>query len=566
LDDALLDVPQDVLLLSEHELSGQETASARNSVALRHSALKALKATFEILEAYQIRLKQSLNLYECILSPIRRLPDEILQEIFIQVSLGGDGPVVIRDPVGTRKSRRIPPPVALDRVCSRWLRLCRSTVELWTSIKYKFLPVDPTKWIPLMAFTDRLLDRSKNAPLRVTMAFFPASSDFSDTAKAARALHPPIFDKLAQSTQRWQELCADPGSIASLQAAGIIASTLPSLKAINLGQCRLREMYIALSPKHPIQPLNLPSLRTISLANQIYGSTPAPHSYDFFIAPGVQHLDVTEYLHSESRLWFPKLATSSLQTLTLTLNSQDVVRWGAPEDLHELLFPHLRTLHVQTRGRGDDIWGEAIHWIFRSVTCPSLTALCIGARPHEEICNLKQPVSDFISRSGCHVENLTLSNLDAENLMDVLDIQNLKSISYLSIRMSPLARMGDVTKTIDRLEFEAYQLQSLWIRLEDHRDMAEPPLSVPALAKLCEAEIWMKSPDRPCRVRLEVNLPVDMDEDAKRGLDDFCRASRRLPVHISYADHPEYWERHLIDKLEIDGPQKPPFKRFRPNR
>jgi F-box-like len=543
LDEALLDVPQDGLLLSDHELSAQEMASARDSVALRHSALEALTATFEILEAYQLRLKQSLNLYEGILSPIRHLPDEILQEIFIQVSLARGSSVLLSDPEGTYESRGNAPIIALERVCSRWLRLCRSTVELWTSLDYESLPADPTRWVPLMAFSDRLLDQSKNAPL--SMAFFPSSSDFSDTAKAARALHPPIFDKLSQSTQRWQELCADPGSIASLQAAGMIPSTLPSLKTIDLAQCWWQPMCIANNPEHPIQPLNLPNLHTIFLANMIKHGAPPSHNYDFIIAPNFQHLDVTEFYYS--RLCFPKLTTSSLDTLTLTLNRKGAGRIS-PADLSELLFPELKTLHVQTRA---DPWGEGIPWILRALTCPSLTSLCIGADPNAHTERVKQSLSDFISRSGCRIESLTLSNIHATDLMEVLDIHNLKSISHLSIRMS-LARMDDVNEAISCLE--SYRLQSLWVRVEAFSGRAEPLLSVPALSRLCEADIWRKPPDSPCRARLELRIPID--EDVARILDDFCRASRLSTLHFSYGNHPAHWERHLIDELENDLPEK----------
>ncbi|KAH6906077.1 hypothetical protein BKA70DRAFT_1402175 [Coprinopsis sp. MPI-PUGE-AT-0042] len=247
------------LLHSEHEPSGEEKVISLQNIIQRRSALDALKAMSETLHAYQQKLERALDLYGGVVSPMRSLPDDLIQEIFPHLSVGRAGRIIISDPNGVSKSKQEPPPLVLERVCSRWLRLIRSTVELWTDLKYEYLPDNPNDWVPMMAFTDRLLAQSKNAPL--TMAFFPQSSDFSATAKAARVLHPGIFDKLARSTERWRELCANPGSIASLQAARIIPSALPMLsKDHRLGTMlveadghrgRPRTSCAAITPPHP---------------------------------------------------------------------------------------------------------------------------------------------------------------------------------------------------------------------------------------------------------------------------------------------------------------------------
>ncbi|KAH6869746.1 hypothetical protein BKA70DRAFT_1451760 [Coprinopsis sp. MPI-PUGE-AT-0042] len=503
LDEALLEGPQGRLLHSEHEPSGEEKVSSLHNILQRRFALDDLKSLSATLHAYQQKLERALDLYEGVISPIRRLPDDLLQEIFARLSVGQAGRIIILDPNRVSQSKQEPPPLVLERVCSRWLRLIRSTVELWTDLKYEYLPDDPDDWVPLMAFTDRLLAQSKDAPL--TMAFFPQSSDFSATAKAAQALHPGIFDKLVQSTERWRELCANPGSIASLQAVGIIPSVLPMLKTIDLAQCWWKPMAIAADLEHHVQLLHLPILHTIFVANMIKPGAPSSYNYDFIRAPSLKHLDVTEF--SYSRLSFPTFTTYSLDTLTLTLNDQDN-RWNPfPTLPSELRFPDLKTLHVQTRnGRK----ANGIPWVLRALVCPSLAVLAIGATDHEKgLEDVNQALSDFISRSGCQIEELTLSKIPPVELM-------LSS-----------AATEDVNELTGSLE--SYQLRSLFIRVERFSERAELLLSVPALRNLLNADMWMKTPEDPARVRLEFRILLD--NDAQQELDEFCRGTLLSSIH-----------------------------------
>ncbi|KAH6869747.1 hypothetical protein BKA70DRAFT_1451763 [Coprinopsis sp. MPI-PUGE-AT-0042] len=436
LDQALLEIPPVSLLHSEHEPSREEMASTRLGIALRRSALENAQKMFGPLEEYQHQLKIALDLYEGVVSPIRRLPDDLLREVFIHLSIAQGRYIVFKLHKTTLLSGT-DPPFSLERVCARWLRLSRSTVELWMNLRYDSLPAEPTNWLRLMTFTDLLLARSKNSLLNIT--FSPHDLNFFSAAKAAQALHPRLFGQLAWSAERWRELSANPGCIACLQAVGVIPAVLPRLTTIDL-QCWWKS-------GQPIQPLRLPSLRTVFVYNTIEQDAPPSHNYDFLDASGVTHIDVAEFQFS--RPWLPKLTAYALHTLTLTLRDQGNSHSTLPPLPTLLMFPKLKALHVQTRhGRRE----QGIPRILRSLACPNLTSLAIGTSTREEgFNNVHKTLEGFISRSGCQIEELTLSKFQPAKLMRLLEIKGLQSISQLSLRLSEV-EVGEVNV----LEYNAH--------------------------------------------------------------------------------------------------------------
>ncbi|KAF9054571.1 hypothetical protein BJ165DRAFT_1338413, partial [Panaeolus papilionaceus] len=74
-------------------------------------------------------LRASLSHYYVVMSPIRRLPDDVLQEIFVHTLHDNVQPGFYPWLEGYKNS-----PIVLTRVCRRWRYLASETHSLWNKL------------------------------------------------------------------------------------------------------------------------------------------------------------------------------------------------------------------------------------------------------------------------------------------------------------------------------------------------------------------------------------------------------------------------------------------------
>lgn len=210
-----------------------------------------------------------MELYEGVLCPINRLPGNLLPEIFIRHAEDEKGRVPIA--ISPRKTTLLSednPPYIFEYICSRRLRLFRSTSQLCASIELDFRFAAPDKdLVRLLALGDCLVARSQQAPL--PMSFLSITSDVFSAAAAAQARNPHTLDTLAKSSERWTDLAADLGCIAWLQTIGVIPPALPSLKVLNLNHCCSEPFQIALDPAHSLRPLDALNIEMLLLLDMV---------------------------------------------------------------------------------------------------------------------------------------------------------------------------------------------------------------------------------------------------------------------------------------------------------
>ncbi|KIK67794.1 hypothetical protein GYMLUDRAFT_238000 [Collybiopsis luxurians FD-317 M1] len=101
-----------------------------------HKELRRLQDAIESIEAQEKMLKAFTDGLRYILSPIHRLPDDILIEIFKQICCGQAG-INFMD---HSFYRRPLPTLALRGVCSRWSHLIENTPMLWSSFGIRCIP------------------------------------------------------------------------------------------------------------------------------------------------------------------------------------------------------------------------------------------------------------------------------------------------------------------------------------------------------------------------------------------------------------------------------------------
>ncbi|KII91990.1 hypothetical protein PLICRDRAFT_102633, partial [Plicaturopsis crispa FD-325 SS-3] len=111
-----------------------------SSLSTVEAEMARMQAVMENLSRKRTELSKSLKDHRDLLSPIRRLPPEMLSKIFIHC---------LTDDPRPRADRA---PLLLGRVCHAWRLISHSTPQLWSSIAVKILeyqarPVHFRDWV-----------------------------------------------------------------------------------------------------------------------------------------------------------------------------------------------------------------------------------------------------------------------------------------------------------------------------------------------------------------------------------------------------------------------------------
>ncbi|KAF9444242.1 hypothetical protein P691DRAFT_807683 [Macrolepiota fuliginosa MF-IS2] len=152
-----------------HPPTVHEAALARKALTKSldslDSKINCLRDRLSTLSLEQRQLRASLESYKGLLSPIRRLYPEILQEIFFHCLPTAHNAVMSATEA----------PLVLGRVCSRWRRVAHSTPELWASIHIvAILPpqLSPSRARQAIALRHAVavwLSRSGTLPLSISL-------------------------------------------------------------------------------------------------------------------------------------------------------------------------------------------------------------------------------------------------------------------------------------------------------------------------------------------------------------------------------------------------------------
>ncbi|RDB16566.1 hypothetical protein Hypma_002931 [Hypsizygus marmoreus] len=165
------------LLSGNHEPQSREIEEVRNIVKRRESILKQtdaqllelLKTAMSLWER-RVRDDSLLSRFHCILSPMRRLPRELLIEIFLLTrdwlsEEGGFTPI----PVGPYSK---PSPLVITHVCSDWRKVALSMPALWATIRSSHEKYDPSVPDSGPLYDERLqtwlIRTGKHHPLDIT--------------------------------------------------------------------------------------------------------------------------------------------------------------------------------------------------------------------------------------------------------------------------------------------------------------------------------------------------------------------------------------------------------------
>ncbi|KAJ7241441.1 hypothetical protein C8J57DRAFT_1369361, partial [Mycena rebaudengoi] len=305
--------------------------------------IRELEAAADRLQAERQRISAYVDAHSALLSPIRHLPLDVVQEIFV-ACLPADRNAVMS---------ACDAPVLLGRICSQWRKLSLSTPRLWASLHFIIAPHEPKR----LEVMKMWLGRSGSCPLSIS---FYVNAWHDDCLG-------PFVNELGCVARRWKSMSmvATPSVLKML--AGLKQHDLPMLEEFSLINIR----------EHPesLEFLQGSRIRRISLNGDV------PFSRLSFQWERLTYLSLVKYGwvgHNSipSTLVLEILAQcANLRTCQLQIDEPGATE-AVPPVRPNVVLPRLRSL---TLGVVPDnvVTASSLFRLIRHLTLPELRQLTI---------------------------------------------------------------------------------------------------------------------------------------------------------------------------------------------
>lgn len=396
--------------------SAEAEVSLQSSISDLHSTLTAvddeihrLRATLASLEGYRTDICEQLMLRRSVLSPIRRLPAEILGEIFLFAAEGCS--MIWPRPNGT-KADEDSMPWLLGKICSFWRSVALSLPKLWVEIHLtvKFCPSeDETRSLrrlkAMQDFLQACLARSGAELLT-----------FSLDARGPRENILPVLLALVAHSERWQHVSLDIEQFSSYHADFASArNRVCKLRSLHVGTTSMEDTP-ATVPLDAFE--NTPSLTKVSISGIVHP----------FHVLRISWARVIHFTSKSSTFREGEFTQIMRQTANLVSFSSEGERILEVASSQPILLPHLEKLSVVNKG-------SYISKTCQFLTAPNLRELHVYAiTPF-----IAEQTLAMLARSHCNPTHLTFrSSLDVdalweENLALVWTLNELSSLTYLHL-------------------------------------------------------------------------------------------------------------------------------------
>ncbi|KAJ7580136.1 hypothetical protein C8J56DRAFT_832536 [Mycena floridula] len=337
----------------------------QNEIQILHTRIDQLKAALNLLESRKFAATKALEEQRAILHPIRRLPLELLQEIF-ELYTDHD-PWVARD---------------LSLVSKRWREVSISFPGIWSSIDMHGRKLN-RKALQL------ILQRSASALLDITLF---SSEEF---------IHPshPVIDILFPSSPRWRSLHLD---LLHIEAVMPLRGRFDSLE----------KLVVCFSePREYDSPLTMfeiaPALRAVSVFHQ-----ELPYER-ILTSPHLQlpWPTINEYYKSSIVPWVASQLDFLPLCQNLTVVRLEITLPATEQIITSFTLPKLRKLHICAYSRPGTLAG-----LVDKMTLPALTSLYLANFAYnEERLSWNEAdqncLESLVSRSQCSLTSLGLEAL-----------------------------------------------------------------------------------------------------------------------------------------------------------
>lgn len=331
-----------------------------------------------LLERRRNVAQHRVSIHRARLSPLRTVPDHVLQEIF-QCCLPDTAYIV----PNTRAA-----PLVLTHVCRRWRIVAHGTSELWSSVAL----YDRGVWnyeleVEMMK---RWLDRSNTRPIRLSITC-PPCTDFRPHGNASCS---DVFQLAVTHSSHLRDLCLNVDR--TYLHHFMNHASLPVLQSVVISLHSAQRVDEPLAPPTPAF-ISTPNLRQVTFKGDGISINLIPRIH----FPQLTHLSFDCNLTLDIALLFQDFP--NLQHLTLTLSlSRDALRIQLPSQSdHRILGPSL--LHLEVRLDKDMLdFGDptTLETLLDQLELPALQTLTIAAPPgtrdfHARIGHADEPAAHW---------------------------------------------------------------------------------------------------------------------------------------------------------------------------
>ncbi|KAF8180031.1 hypothetical protein K438DRAFT_1725683 [Mycena galopus ATCC 62051] len=426
--------------------------------------------------ALRSALQERVDPYLALLSPVRAMPPEILQQIFVGC-------------LPTRHNAIMHPsdsPLLLGRVCSAWRTIALSTPELWSSV-HVVVPTSPEP-AAVCELLRTWLQRSGNWPLSISV-FIPQGTGFEENLRTFMNIilpHSPRWKSLRLLQRSWPELLCKLSS-----------EDVPSLEVLQIAN--------AGSDPHAIRILSIaPNLRDLSLQHY-QGDAPIPP----------RQWDRITSLCLESRQNFFNLDAGQVLELIEQCTNLRSCRLGFPvgapplpivstSAAHQVTLLHLHTLFLTA----DVITTSPFNIVnfLAALVLPALRALDLNGLSFDFSAvplasDTLRALDELTSRSSCDIQSLRVQFSEGDPEALVRCLRHCSSLTTLDLSQPGLFNNGepsDLSSALQELADPALcpRLRHLRLTHCDRTDKIHPVLKTliearcaPSLANLNGASL-----------------------------------------------------------------------------
>ncbi|KAK7026876.1 hypothetical protein VNI00_015418 [Paramarasmius palmivorus] len=360
-------------ILSEHDrqVISQYLIDVEGDMRRCEVEASRLFAAMKTLEHRRKGLEKSMELYRSLLSPVHRLPREILSDIF--------GFCCAHNWLsGFSKKPKV---IQLSMVCGRWRDIILSTPSLWSRLGLGIMTGDRQTRASersLAEITKLFMERSRNMPITL---------DLSDCLNCPTE----IISHLIKSTDRWLDVTFSRAFLEVL-VTGNITVNLPMLKRLVL----LSDVVL---PKQNMFS-NCPALGSVECL---------PDAHRDVVLPWAQIRSLTLRDSRTGDALAMLMKCPLLEEVTLSTIGWDFDTVTSSE---LITLPHIHSLNIHLTEAS-----EVPGFTFRFATLPLLTSLTIshfedGELKHNwEETRMISYIEKFLVRSQCTITSLQLENL-----------------------------------------------------------------------------------------------------------------------------------------------------------
>ncbi|KAJ7174955.1 hypothetical protein C8R43DRAFT_975599 [Mycena crocata] len=261
--DSVLDKLRSGYVPTPPEIQGVQT----DVVSLTKELLR-LETQIRDLSVQRESVRKNLLSHQALLSPVRRLPDDVVQDIFL-ACLPTDRNAVM----SVREA-----PLLLCRVCSTWRALALATPILWASVHLHlgFILQSDSRTHAVVQW----LQRSAACPLALSVSGLPAGAfdgamDMTPILSDSRAQsHTILLGTLVQSAHRWRDIALT--DLPHLYLQELRGLSTPVLQSIKINDYSVVTEWLNL--------LTAPKLRTLALQVEIL------EEHAHLLLPAISHI------------------------------------------------------------------------------------------------------------------------------------------------------------------------------------------------------------------------------------------------------------------------------------